>query len=175
MPGRTAHEVLDTKTKKTYPSMYGAGKALTNLVPEYTGAPNLIWFSIHRKFPDRFKIKNESGQWIEIPKAVRVKKPKAAKVAATNGEAAPAAVAKTGTGTKAKAAAETPEQKRARLQAELAAMDEADTENEAETDTSQAAEADAVEEVEVPDESEATPVRGTGKKLAAAMRTPKGN
>jgi hypothetical protein len=70
--------ILDTKTNKEYPSMYNAGQHLAKLV---NGDPTnrLVWFSIQRAFPDRFKTKNGAGEWValndpSVPKITRVRR-----------------------------------------------------------------------------------------------------
>jgi hypothetical protein len=70
--------ILDTKTNTEYPSMYNAGQHLAKLVK---GDPKdrLVWFSIQRTFPDRFKTKNAAGEWValndpSVPKITRVRK-----------------------------------------------------------------------------------------------------
>lgn len=58
--------ILDTKTNTEYESMYAAGKALATLVPQYTGEARLVWFAIARAFPDRFKTRSTSGEWVAL-------------------------------------------------------------------------------------------------------------
>jgi len=57
--------IRDTKTNKTYESMFAAGKALAKLV-KGDPADRLVWFSVARAFPGRFVAVNPDGSEIAI-------------------------------------------------------------------------------------------------------------
>lgn len=139
--GRTK-PILDTETAKEYSSMYKAGQDLAGLVG---GDPKnrLVWFAIARKFPDRFKTRSTSGEWValndpSVPVITRIKR------------------------------TESLDERRARLLQELGEVDAARAAATTGTNGS-TAEATASDAEEIVEEA-ATPTPGPAKgKLAAAM------
>lgn len=148
--GRTK-PILDTETGKEYSSMYKAGQDLASIVG---GDPKnrLVWFSIARKYPTRFKTKSTTGEWValddpSVPVITRVKR------------------------------TETLDERRARLLAELGEVEALRAAQAANGSNGASAEAEATAadaSDEVVEEEAAKPTPGPAKgKLAAAMTAKK--
>lgn len=144
--GRTK-PILDTETGKEYTSMYKAGQDLAGLVG---GDPKnrLVWFAIARKFPDRFKTRSTSGEWValndpSVPVITRIKR------------------------------TESLDERRARLLQELGEVDAARAAATSNGTSGNGTEATAADAEEIVEEA-ATPTPGPAKgKLAAAMTAKK--
>ena len=65
MARRTVIPVMDVKTGKQYRSKSEAGRRLAHLVK---GDPNdnFVFFKIQRAMPERFRVRNASGEWVAL-------------------------------------------------------------------------------------------------------------
>lgn len=60
-----SHRILDTETGTAYEAKAAAGRDLAHLVD---GDPTdqFVWFKIARTYPDRFRVRNEDGEWVRL-------------------------------------------------------------------------------------------------------------